>query len=386
MSREGVQRRLSSDHHRVVGDLVAAVTGRVPAYRGLAGAQLDEVEAIAAWASARIIELWVHDRALDPADIARFRGIGAARALDGRPIDAVLRAYQVAGTQLFELVMSIDAGDTLEVDDVAALTRVWMNSLSELTDALWGGYTAASVRLTNDRWRAVADLFDDLLSGRHATYASIADRCERLGLQLPERPQLVLIRTTHAATAVTEEDLAELFSELAIEDEMALCRAREPYAVALIPPLPAPALRDAAQSRGWHGCVISHGRLEDTARSYRLAHTALKHAPLRVFRRRPMLNDSDALVIALLAGTSDVDLEQVSSAILATISDQPHLLAGLDAFLSANSANEAAELLQVHPQTMRYRLRRITERTGYDPRDPWGRFILEVASTIPTRR
>ncbi|MEU7216841.1 helix-turn-helix domain-containing protein [Nocardia iowensis] len=47
---------------------------------------------------------------------------------------------------------------------------------------------------------------------------------------------------------------------------------------------------------------------------------------------------------------------------------QRHLLQGLAAYLAAASANTAAEHL--HPQTLRYRLRRAVELTGRDPAIP----------------
>jgi DNA-binding PucR family transcriptional regulator len=43
------------------------------------------------------------------------------------------------------------------------------------------------------------------------------------------------------------------------------------------------------------------------------------------------------------------------------------------------NANEVAVLLHVHPQTVRYRLRRIDELFGGDMRDPDRRFELEMA-------
>ncbi len=55
------------------------------------------------------------------------------------------------------------------------------------------------------------------------------------------------------------------------------------------------------------------------------------------------------------------------------------LVAVEDAYLAGGSATGAAERVGVHPQTLRYRLRRIAGLTGRDLRDPWHRFVLEVA-------
>jgi DNA-binding PucR family transcriptional regulator len=57
----------------------------------------------------------------------------------------------------------------------------------------------------------------------------------------------------------------------------------------------------------------------------------------------------------------------------------PVLVETLSAFLERSASLEAAaRLLFVHPNTIRYRLRRITDLTGYSPTDPRGGWTLRV--------
>jgi hypothetical protein len=114
--RARVERAIRADLDRVVPDVVATIREQIPAYRSLSPAQTEEVSAIAGWATSRILELWVAGGDLSAADVQRFRGIGAARALDGRPLPVVLRAYRVAGTRVTDLVAEV-GGDRLTVDD-----------------------------------------------------------------------------------------------------------------------------------------------------------------------------------------------------------------------------------------------------------------------------
>jgi DNA-binding PucR family transcriptional regulator len=61
----------------------------------------------------------------------------------------------------------------------------------------------------------------------------------------------------------------------------------------------------------------------------------------------------------------------------------PTLIETLDAYLDCGGAIEAcARKLFVHPNTVRYRLKRITDFTGRDPTDPRDAYVLRVASTV----
>lgn len=61
----------------------------------------------------------------------------------------------------------------------------------------------------------------------------------------------------------------------------------------------------------------------------------------------------------------------------------PTLTETLDAYLDCGGAIEAcARKLFVHPNTVRYRLKRITDFTGRDPSQPRDAYILRVAATV----
>lgn len=61
----------------------------------------------------------------------------------------------------------------------------------------------------------------------------------------------------------------------------------------------------------------------------------------------------------------------------------PTLTETLDAYLDCGGAIEAcARKLFVHPNTIRYRLKRITDFTGRDPTQPRDAYVLRVAATV----
>ena len=61
----------------------------------------------------------------------------------------------------------------------------------------------------------------------------------------------------------------------------------------------------------------------------------------------------------------------------------PALTETLDAYLDSGGAIEAcARKLFVHPNTVRYRLKRIADFTGRDPTLPRDAYVLRVAATV----
>jgi hypothetical protein len=63
--------------------------------------------------------------------------------------------------------------------------------------------------------------------------------------------------------------------------------------------------------------------------------------------------------------------------------DRGALLSTVEAYLGTGSSIEAtARRLLVHPNTVRYRLRRVHDLTGWSPTDPRGSFVMRVALTL----
>jgi hypothetical protein len=93
---------------------------------------------------------------------------------------------------------------------------------------------------------------------------------------------------------------------------------------------------------------------------------------------RPVSAD-DLLPERALGG--DAEARAALADIYSVIQDtDPALLATLGAFIECGGSLEAtARTLFVHPNTVRYRLRRLTELTGFAPTDPRDRWALSLA-------
>ncbi|MFC9233799.1 PucR family transcriptional regulator [Streptomyces decoyicus] len=361
---------------RVVAAIVTAVREQVPAYAVLDDSRLQEVRVIAAWALDRLLHLWVTDSALTPADLRRFRGIAAARAADGRPVQAVLRAYRVAATVMTDEVAA--ATPPPGAPDAFALARMALTTLDTLAEEMATAYTATSEDLTADHDRALRLLLDDLIAGRHASVGALTDRAARLGRQLPDPYCLLVAESADGdGAAVTQETAVGLLGSLDGHGGAAtsLATVRGSRVVLLL---------RALGERGLRGCAISGESPDRIAVAYRLAADALDTAPAHAHHPARVLTDGDAQVLALLGGRPATTPDQIGRLILGPLVQpgRDHLMEALTTYLDTGSANAAARRLGLHPQSLRYRLRRISDLTTRDPRDPWQRLTLDIARTI----
>ncbi|SRR6266536_102938 len=382
--RMAVQRRLVGLGSKVDERIVTALQREVPAYTTISSAQLAETRAIAAWAIRRLIEMWVEDTALTAADLQRFRGIGVARATDGRPLFAVLRAYRVAAVEISDLVVDL-APDELALSDMVALNRTLLTSVDELSESLFAGYSSATEQLNSNRAQMLVGLTNDLLTGRQTSAAVLADRAAQLGITVPATLTLVVVAPDTAGTVLSEGDVADLASSISPAgsgqplDVLHTSRGRQGVLLAATVPDLTPELT----FRKWRACITREVTPAAIPLDFRLAAAALEHAPEEAFADSPVLDRGDAMLVALLRGQPPVDPAELAAEALGPVAEakNAHLLEGLKGYLRWGSSTEAAERLGLHPQTMRHRLRRITELSGRDVRLSWDRLMLDVART-----
>ncbi|WP_190078970.1 PucR family transcriptional regulator [Streptomyces longisporoflavus] len=387
--REHVRQELLADP-RLVEAIVDAVHEQVPTYTALDGSRFPEVRAIAAWATDRLLDHWAADGAIGPADLRRFRGIAAARAADGRPLQAVLRAYRVAAAVLADEVAA--RAPQLSAQDAFALAQLLLTAMDTISEEMTTAYAATSERLSGDRDRSLQLLLDDLIAGRHASPAALSARAARLGVQLPERYSLLVAEPADATALDGASSDISLTTSTALLADLdgdgargtALATTHGSRAVLLAPAVAADSVPEILRRHAWRGCVISGESLDRVAVAHRLAAGALDTAPPHAHHPERVLTDADAHVLALLAGHPVVSPDQIGRIVLGPLVDgaRRHLLEALTAYIDTGSANAAARALHLHPQSVRYRLRRVRDITSRDPRDPWQRLTLDIARTI----
>ena len=110
--------------------------------------------------------------------------------------------------------------------------------------------------------------------------------------------------------------------------------------------------------------------------------SALRAAPAWPDAPRPVAAD-DVLPERVLAGDDSARQQLVEDVYRPLVAGGQTLVETLAAYLEQTASLEAtARLLFVHPNTVRYRLRRVAEITGYTPTEPRHAFVLRVALAI----
>ncbi|MBK5250911.1 MAG: helix-turn-helix domain-containing protein, partial [Actinomycetales bacterium] len=122
--------------------------------------------------------------------------------------------------------------------------------------------------------------------------------------------------------------------------------------------------------------------LADAGRSARAALSALQAVRAWPSAPRPVLAD-ELLPERMLTGDPDAHRTLLADVYGPLLSVGGPLLETLSVYLNEGRSLEAtARMLYVHPNTVRYRLRRIATVTGWDPADAREGFVLQVAIAV----
>lgn len=378
--RRTIGANLMADEARVVDAFVATISREIPAYESLDQRQLEEVRSIIVWTVRRVLGLWAEGGVLTAEDIQLFRGVGAVRARDGRPLAAVLRAYRVAAGVFLDQ-LSDRFRDVLTVEDVTALVRVWFAVLDEVSEAIYDGYESTGRFMVTDRESSLRGLLTDVVLGRQSHAGTLAGRLRELDAQLPTTFDLVVAAPTAGLDAV---DAGALLASIVGPGEGTLVTAIhatvDGLAVAL---LHAPDPAALAEVIGRSSLRAAHHRAvtaRTAPRAHRLAAHAVRSAPQVAWAGGRLLSDGDLEVVSLVTGQADADPARTVTAVLGPLADDTDAWRTITAVLQTGGAAQAATHLHLHPQTVRYRLRRVAAATGRDLRDPWDRYVLQTAT------
>jgi hypothetical protein len=409
----------------LAGDMAAAILREVPGYGRIGDGS-----------SARIVRRVARDavhqfaaRIADPASPAGpmaqvFRDIGRAEAAGGRGLDALHAALRVGGRVTWQRLREQAAAGGGDADVLARIGEAIFRYLDELAAACSAGYAEATAEFAGETGRLRHRLLDLLLSDPPAPPEAVSSVARAIGWRLPRRVAVVALAERATSTAGPLPPLpAGVLAGLA---------RREPCLLVPDPDGPGRFRLLEAGLRGWPasggaasggappggaasggappggaasggapsggpgdgtpaGCLAAVGPVVPLGRaggSLRWARRALALA------RRGQVRGANGIVrcdehLATLVLLADPELAgMLSGQALAPLrrlrpGQADRLAETLLAWLeSADNAETAARRLHVHPQTVRYRLRQLTELFGDRLSDPDARFTLQVALRV----
>ena len=380
---------------RILGSLVdrldevteralAAMRAEIPAYRDREARFYDDVRDQVSRHYRVKLSAFLEERTITPHDVAFVRGAACRRARAGLGLEDYINAFRV-GQQVFWAEVVRSAGDSATGHEAAvALALPLMRYCDLASTQAARAYVDFQQYVVTDVDRERRDLLEHALAGELPTRGPLLHAAQAHGMTIDARLMVVtamVIAPAHDADASQVASAVIASAGLNEMKTLVVVRQAEIVAVLALGADRAPAELcdriDALQTRLCHeGIALAMGAstvavgVAELPRAYGEARAALDGvgerggvaalARLSPFEYLALRSDDTArrLVDSRLRAFLDEDRRR-GHALTATIR----------AFAAADlNLRVAAERLQVHPNTAQYRLRRIEERSGRNPR------------------
>jgi PucR C-terminal helix-turn-helix domain len=308
------------------------------------------------------------------ADPAIFEQIGRMQWRQGIPIGTLLAAYQLGARQTWRLISRQALRHELPPEVLTALAESVFCFVDQLSSASAAGYLDEQSESAAAREQSRDELVELLLSDRSDSQA-VATAALRAGWRLPETAAVVLVGRNNEAGAAAISKL-----------DRSCLRMRHGGLLGVIVPDPnAPGQRQrlAAALRGASATVGHPVPLAQLPASARIAGIAARLHEENVLTADPLFADEhlDAIIVhndpRLLQALRRQCLQPLEKL---PAGSQASLRETLRSWLLHGGDRRAtAAELQVHPQTVRYRMGRLRELFGEDLDDPSCRLKLLIA-------
>jgi hypothetical protein len=362
--------RVLADLDGVVERMGEAYREEIPEYAALSAGQLAvEVLPVSRRLVTTYLECVVEDRAPTPRELLVFQQSGRQRLSMGMPLESVLHAYRIAGREAWAaMCAAVPAGETAILADLASR---WMDIVDRTSSVVAQAYLAAS----HERLRHVdarrRELVEALLSATDPS--EVAAVSLRFSTVLASHYVPVLVAGVGASASI---------DALLADSPPGTLGGHRADRVLLLVPTRVDVLRHRESVLTCWGRPAACGRplLDEVHQVERLLLTALAEGhPSGTF------GPDDLLVEQLLLGN-----ERVAGALRRRVLDvltsrDPGgvVVATLRSYLATGSVPETARREMVHANTVGYRLNRVRDLTGLDPRVPEESALLVLGLGLP---
>ncbi|MFJ8911760.1 PucR family transcriptional regulator [Amycolatopsis sp. NPDC102389] len=313
-------------------------------------------------------------RGTEEPDLAQARATGRARALQGAPLPELLRAYRIGLTEVWNRFVELTAsGDHQDLRGLVAATSAIWALIDDYAEALTTTYrdTTAEVMLAHQSRRSA--LVEALFAGGAATEGTLWDIARVLELSLDGTYVVVAAETPR----VGHEPLPQIENRLRERHHASAWRLTPDLQVGVV------SMRDPAASQVIIGLLRENqtGRigvspvftgLGNTSRALHLARVALSSM---MPGTTGMVQFNESPLAGLVASAPEASV-QLAHHVLRPILDLPGddrnvLLLTLRAWFECQGSTKlTSERMFCHPNTIRHRLKRISEELGRSLTDP----------------
>jgi len=377
------------DLERITDDLAERMLKQylesIPSYRALPDVTLDQIREVNRGNVRGFIRAMRASRGPSNEELTMIRESASRRAREGVPLSALLAAYRTGAQIAWAEARVIIGDDHQRLAAGLDFATAVMSWIDEASGAAAQAYLAEYERLTSDRETSRRDFLDGVLGGELTTEEILA-RGEALGLEVavpygvaivafaqPAGDETLLRSGQHRLRAMaTELPNADRSLVVTRGDELVLIFPSEGEADAMAGHLAS----FIERASGLIGEDLSAGlgrpreSITELSGSYREASIAL--AAARAGSSSPLAVYGEVLIEELILRERAV-ARRLARTILEPLDPHPDLLATLVAYMEHGPSLPAvAKRLYLHPNTVAYRLARVKELTGRDPKSPAG--------------
>ncbi len=373
-----VGRALAADNDRLAEEMVRRIHDEVPTYSRVDPAVLDRVRVLSTATALAISTALINQAPVRRNDIPIIQEHAADRLHSGIDLESFLHAYRSALFFYWDSAVEEATRQRLSRAANRAVGRFVLDSVDTITTHAAEAYLREDNHLRAQTGRAARDLIDRLIIGLPVAPGSRQPAAPGLD---PGRPMQITI--AHITESAHQLDMALSTAQDVLRDNLALgttrplSTIRQQEVVVLTagsPPISRlhAAARCAREQHNTHiaiGVSNSPDGFPGVPRAYAEAAMALSYAS----PHRPVVELADLRALQLLLlGSADTTRQLIrdKGAALNAMSrdEKASTIATITAFAAASmNVTRAASRLHVHPNTVRYRLKRITEITGLDP-------------------
>jgi PucR C-terminal helix-turn-helix domain/GGDEF-like domain len=322
-----------------------------------------------------------------PPDLSAPRATGRRRAEQGTPLADILHAYRIGFTEFWEAIVEEGRGRRAPPDTlVDAASGVWW-LIGEYTQELTVAYREAAAELLLTSARERSALVEALFTGATPDRDTLWEAAKLL--RLPWEGVFVVVAVE--APGLAQEGLPDAEAFLAGRGIGSAWRLHPDIQMGVVSLRHAdgvPVLLELLRRRVRARCGVSpvYSSLGDTPRAVHYARLVLDSLPAGA----PAVGQFEETPLRVLTAAAPDAAGALVRTVLGPVLDLPpqersSLLHTLEAWFDAGgSAVETGKRIYCHPNTVRYRLRRLQERTGRSLDDP--RAVAELLAALDALR